>query len=157
MKTKHYRAAGGVVIDALQRVLLIERDVPRNGVVIHEVRLPKGHVDAGETDLEAAMRETCEESGYCDLGFIADLGEACSEYDHNGRHYIRDEHFYLLQLRSDTVHAPHVDPDSEEALFQSTWAGSLREAESRLTYPSEREFVRRASDWIKQTRRSAPK
>ena len=155
MKTKTYRAAGGVVIDAHGRVLLIERDVTRNNAPVHEVRLPKGHVEEGESDLDAAIRETCEESGYCDLSFFADLGEARSEYDHKGKHYIRDEHYYLLRLRSTTHRDPDVDPDSEEALFHSTWAESLSAAQSRLSYPTEIEFARRAQAWLQQSHQSA--
>ena len=44
-------------------VLLIERWVTRGGAPFYEARLPKGHVEAGETDAEAALREVCEEAG----------------------------------------------------------------------------------------------
>ena len=144
MKTKHYRAAGGVVLDARGKVLLIERDVMRNGALLHEVRLPKGHVDEGETDEQAAMRETCEESGYCALEVLADLGECRTEYDHNGKHYVRDERYFLMRLTSSEWQGPDVDPDSEEALFSVKWARDLAEAESLLTYASEKEFAARA-------------
>ena len=132
------------MLDPRGKVLLIERDVLRNGAMIHEVRLPKGHVDEGETDEQAAMRETCEESGYCALEVIADLGECRSEYDHNGKHYIRDEHYFLMRLVSPEWQAPDVDSDSEEALFSVKWARDLEEAESLLTYSSEKDFVDRA-------------
>ena len=36
------------------RVLLIERWILRNGQPAFEIRLPKGHVEPGETDQEAA-------------------------------------------------------------------------------------------------------
>lgn len=144
MKTKHYRAAGGVVLDGKGQVLLLVRDVIREGRAVHEVRLPKGHVDDGETDEQAALRETCEESGYCDLSVAADLGEYRSEYTHNGRRYIRDEHFFLMKLRSPVWQAPQVHPDSEEALFSVRWCPSLSQAVAELSYPSEQEFARRA-------------
>ncbi|MCC6155323.1 MAG: NUDIX domain-containing protein, partial [Candidatus Hydrogenedentes bacterium] len=119
-------------------------DVARNGATIHEVRLPKGHVDEGETDEQAAMRETCEESGYCALEVTADLGECRTEYDHNGKLYVRDEHYFLMRLTSPEWRAPDVDPDSEEALFSVKWARDLDEAESLLTYASEKDFAARA-------------
>ena len=144
MKTKHYRAAGGVVLDTRGKVLLIERDVMRNGTLLHEVRLPKGHVDEGETDEQAAMRETCEESGYGALAVLADLGECRTEYDHNGKHYVRDEHYFLLRLTSPEWQGPDVDPDSEEALFSVKWARDFDEAEALLTYASEKDFAARA-------------
>lgn len=144
MATRFYRTGGGVVLDAANRVLVIVRDVERDGALVHEVRLPKGHVEEGETDEQAAIRETCEESGYCDLEVIADLGTARSEYTHRGHDYQRDEHYFLMRLRSDRHSVPNVDPNSEEALFRAEWLSDLVEAESRLTYPTEREFASRA-------------
>ena len=46
-------------------VLLIERWIMRSGQLGFEIRLPKGHVEAGETDEQAALRETSQETGYC--------------------------------------------------------------------------------------------
>lgn len=144
MKTKHYRAAGGVVIDTQHRVLLMERDVERDGEMIHEVRLPKGHVDAGETDREAALREVCEESGFCELDIVADLGTVQTAYEFRGRRYVRDEHYFLMQLVSRENRGQHPHVKKEEALFENTWATSPEEARRRLTYASEQEFARRA-------------
>ena len=145
MKTKHYRAAGGVVLDAHGKVLLIERDVERGGKTIHEVRLPKGHIDDGETDEQAAMRETCEESGYCALEIAADLGEHRTEYDFKGKHYVRDERYFLMRLTSPEWRAPDVDPHSEEALFSVKWAKDIADAERLLTYDGEKLFAARAA------------
>jgi len=144
VKTKQYRAAGGIVLDAHGKVLLIEREVMRDGTPVHEVRLPKGHIDEGETDEAAAMRETGEESGYWELEIVADLGWLRSEYDFKGKHFIRDEHYFLMRLTSPEWRGPDVDPDSEEALFSVKWARDLDEAEQLLTYESEKSFVQRA-------------
>lgn len=148
MKTKRYRAAGGVVLDTHGKVLLLERDVLRNGASLHEVRLPKGHIDEGETDEEAAMRETCEESGYCCLEIVADLGENRTEYDFKNKHYERDEHYFLMRLASPEWRGPDVNPDSEEALFSVKWARDLAEAERLLTYDGEKLFVARAAQYL---------
>jgi 8-oxo-dGTP pyrophosphatase MutT (NUDIX family) len=150
MKTVAYRAAGGVVLDANLRVLLLERAVERSGKPVHEVRFPKGHIDSGESDEQAAVRETCEESGYCELEIIADLGWARSEYDFKKKHYVRDEHFYLMRLRSATCRGADVDPNSEEALFRVRWADDLNQAEQLLTYGSEKEFARRARNVVSE-------
>ena len=145
MKTKHYRAAGGVVLDDRGKVLLIEREVVRSGSSVHEVRLPKGHIDEGETDEQAAMRETCEESGYCSLAIVADLGEHCTEYDFKSKHYVRDEHYFLMRLTSPEWRGPDVDPESEEALFSVKWANDLADAARLLTYDGEKLFAVRAA------------
>ena len=145
MKTKHYRAAGGVVLDPHGKVLLIERDVERGGKTVREVRLPKGHIDEGETDEQAAIRETCEESGYCSLEIAADLGEHRTEYDFKNKHYLRDERYFLMRLTSSEWRGPDVDPDSEEALFSVKWARDLADAARLLTYDGEKLFAARAA------------
>jgi 8-oxo-dGTP pyrophosphatase MutT (NUDIX family) len=146
-----YRAAGGVVLDDAGRVLMIERWVTRNGAPAHEIRLPKGHVEPGETDDQAALRETCEESGYCGLLIIADLGEEITEFDYppEDARVRRTEHYFLMRLTDPVRGEPHFDsPDAEEARYLPRWAANLDEAQALLTYSSEREFVLRAATWL---------
>ncbi|HHB90174.1 MAG TPA: NUDIX domain-containing protein [Anaerolineae bacterium] len=151
-KIKRYRAAGGVVLDDRGRVLLLRREVPREETPSLEIRLPKGHIEPGETPEQAARREVCEESGYCHLAVLADLGEGRTEFDFRGKHIIRDEHYFLMRLtRPDRQPPHHPNPQSEEALFQPLWAESLDEAETLLTFESEKAFVRRARAWLAQT------
>ena len=135
-------------MDAADRVLVLVRDVERDGRTVHEVRLPKGHIDPGETVEQTALRETCEESGYCDLDIVADLGTARSEYDFRGKHFVRTENYFLMRLRSSEQRPQDVKPGSEEALFNPTWLPDLATALRELTYESEREFVRRAAVWL---------
>jgi 8-oxo-dGTP pyrophosphatase MutT (NUDIX family) len=147
MELREYHAAGGVVVDDAGRVLLIERLIVRGGKVGLEVRLPKGHVEPGETDEQAAVREVCEETGYCGLAVLADLGEYLTEFDwpDEQTHVRRCEHYYLLRLTDPVAGQPHFDhPEAEEALFRPRWAADLTEAEQSLTFDSEREFIRRA-------------
>jgi 8-oxo-dGTP pyrophosphatase MutT (NUDIX family) len=61
------RSAGGVVIDAEGRVLVVSQ----RGT---SWSLPKGHIDRGESALAAAKREIYEESGIRDLKLIRGLG-----------------------------------------------------------------------------------
>lgn len=147
MQELKYRAAGGVVLDDAGRVLLIERWVTRDGRVTFEIRLPKGHVEAGETDEQAALREVCEETGYCGITITADLGEIVNEFKWPGRdlHVVRYEHFYLMCLTDAQRGEPRFNsPEAEEARFTPRWAASLTDAEALVTFESEREFIRRA-------------
>ena len=149
MQLREYTAAGGVVIDGYGRVLLIERWVERNGEIVHEVRLPKGHVDPGETDEQAARRETCEESGYCSVEVLADLGTTVTEFDKRlvddeQEHVRRTEHYFLMRLTDEHRSEPNFQ-SADEARFQPKWAANLQEAERLLTYASEKAFARRAS------------
>jgi len=142
MKTKHHQTAGGVVVDEQGRLLVIVRDVERDGRIIHEVRLPKGHIDPGETPEAAAFREVREESGYGHLETLADLGTAHSAFDFRGKHHEREERYFLMRLTSPEREIPQPT-GPEEALFEPAWLDPA-EAEVKMTYASEREFVRRA-------------
>lgn len=143
MQTKRYRAAGGVVVqqgivpglDAQQiYTLVLERPV-RN-----EVRLPKGHVEDGESDESAAQRETVEEAGFCDLIVLADLGDQQVEYDYKGIHYIRDERYFLLKLCSN-AQQPQTAEDA--AQFHVRWV-SVEDAIVQLTFDAEKLWMKRA-------------
>ncbi len=147
MEILEYRAAGGVVLDGHGRVLLIERWVLRDGRPVFEIRLPKGHVEPDETDEQAALREVCEETGYCGITVMADLGEIVNEFDWPGKalRVLRHEHYYLMSLTEAQRGEPHFDsPEADEARFTPRWADTLAEAEQLITFESEREFVRRA-------------
>jgi len=60
-------SAGGIVLNKRGQVLVVNQ----NG---NSWSLPKGHIEKGETALEAAKREIYEESGIQGLFFITDLG-----------------------------------------------------------------------------------
>jgi 8-oxo-dGTP pyrophosphatase MutT (NUDIX family) len=144
MQEREYTAAGGVVLDDADRVLLIERWVVRSGELRHEIRLPKGHVEPGETEAEAALREVCEETGYCGVEIVADLGEALTEWTNEFEHVRRTEHYFLMRLVESVRGAPHfTSPASEEAKFVPRWAPDLATAADELTYVSERQFAQR--------------
>ncbi|HPO14497.1 MAG TPA: NUDIX domain-containing protein [Candidatus Hydrogenedentes bacterium] len=148
MKTKFHTVAGGVVINTEGRVLVLERRVEREGRIVHEIRLPKGHIDPGETAEEAALREVGEESGYWRAVIISDLGVAHSTFDFKGKHHERDERYFLMRLENAVREAPRPS-GKEEALFQPQWL-DLKEAEKSMTYASEQEFIRRARHVLSQ-------
>lgn len=134
-----YQAAGGLVIDDAGRLLLIERTV--NGV--HEVRLPKGHIDPGETPEAAACREVCEETGYCAVQIVRDLGWATVAFETAQAHVVRDERYYLMKLASDHSQPPQFQTP-QEALFSNRWVDGFDQAEALLTFEAERAVARRA-------------
>jgi 8-oxo-dGTP pyrophosphatase MutT (NUDIX family) len=98
--------------------------------------LPKGHVDPGETPLEAAAREVREEAGVV-AEPVGELGESRYWYRREGRTISKAVSFYLFRyVQGDTE-------DHDEEVEEARWIG-LREAQTALTYPAEREMVTRA-------------
>lgn len=107
----------------------------------NEVRLPKGHVDPGETPEIAAVREVIEESGYADLRVIRSLGEQTIDFvaPLTQRRIIRREHFFLMTLNTPTT----IERHPFEFQFVPEWRAP-EVAAAELTYPGEREWLRRA-------------
>lgn len=131
MRLVRYTAAGGVVVDG-PKVLVLFR--PSRG----EVRLPKGHVDPGETPEQAAVREVAEESGYEQLEVLADLGEQTVRFASrwSGSTIERVERYFLMRpLAGQTGYG--------EWEFEPAWL-SWDDALVALTFPPEREWLRRA-------------
>jgi 8-oxo-dGTP pyrophosphatase MutT (NUDIX family) len=135
MSVPHYTAAGGVLVDGDKVLVLLRRS--RN-----EVRLPKGHVERGETAEQAAIREVIEETGYPSIVVEADLGSQTVEFVnrwYGGGNRIREERFFLMRLLD---HATIQRPP-EDWQFDPVWK-TWDEALAELTFEAEREWVRRA-------------
>jgi 8-oxo-dGTP pyrophosphatase MutT (NUDIX family) len=115
-------SAGGVVVNKKGRVLVVSQ----HGT---SWSLPKGHIDPGETKLQAAIREIEEESGIRRLTLVKDLG-FYSRYklglgSKEDMGELKTLHMFLFttdEERFKPVHADHpevrwVRPDDVEALL----------------------------------------
>ena len=113
-------------------VVPVKRDANRRRVLA----LPKGHLDQGETDEAAAIREVGEETGvHAEL--IDKLGDVEYTYERRGRRRVKRVAFYLFEYRSGSLE------DHDHEIEVARWM-PLAEAAEELTYPGEREIVRRA-------------
>jgi ADP-ribose pyrophosphatase YjhB (NUDIX family) len=138
-----YASAGGVVVDpATDHVLVLIVSVHVGPDGLSDARLPKGHIELGESRGEAAVREVFEETGLAEVEILADLGHQTVEFDDVNRHTVRDESYFLMLVPS------HEGWGKPEPKYERSWL-SWDEAVSRLTYEPEREWVRRARQaWV---------
>jgi 8-oxo-dGTP pyrophosphatase MutT (NUDIX family) len=127
-------SAGGVVVSDGQVITIVPVKRAADGTRV--LGLPKGHLDGEETPEEAARREVAEETGV-DAELLELLGDVEYRYDRRGRAIRKVVRFYLFAYLSGDL-ADH-DHEIEEARWMP-----LAEAAERLTYPGEREVVKRA-------------
>jgi 8-oxo-dGTP pyrophosphatase MutT (NUDIX family) len=128
-------SAGGVVVRDGQVVVIVP--VRRDAQGRRVLGLPKGHPEAGEDPLGAALREVREEAGV-EAELITELGEVNYSYlRENGQRRQKRVVFYLLRYRAG-------DPaDHDHEIEEARWM-PLERALEELTYAGEREMVRRA-------------
>ncbi|TMB71591.1 MAG: NUDIX domain-containing protein, partial [Chloroflexi bacterium] len=104
--------------------------------------LPKGHIDPGETSIEAAAREVREEAGV-DAEPVEKLGDVRYWYQRSGRRIAKQVAFFLCEYRS----GDPADHDSEVEIAR--WM-PLAEAARELSYKGEREMVERALERVRR-------
>jgi len=130
-------SAGGLIIDGSGsdvRAALIARRVRRGRLIW---LLPKGHLEQGESNEDAAIREVSEETGI--LGdVIGFLGTIDFYFMAGDQRIHKTVHHFLLKAISGVL----SDADSE--VTRVAWF-PLHAVQHRLHYPDERQLVRRAS------------
>jgi len=125
------RSAGGVVVRGEELVAIVPTRRASDGTRV--VALPKGHIDRGETPLQAAQREVREETGIL-AEPVCELGEARYWYRRDGQTIPKSVSFFLFSfLAGDTS-------DHDEEVEEVRWIG-LAEAQHELTHAAEREMV----------------
>ncbi len=126
------RSAGGVVVRGEQTLVIVPVRRAADGSRV--LGLPKGHIDPGETPLQAAVREVREETGV-EAEPVRELGEVRYWYRRDGRTVPKSVVFYLLRYRSGDTE------DHDEEVEEVRWM-ALAEACTALTYEGEREMAR---------------
>ncbi|MGO9320827.1 MAG: NUDIX hydrolase [Solirubrobacteraceae bacterium] len=124
-------SAGGVVVRGDQVVVIVPTRRAADGSRV--LALPKGHVDPGETPIEAATREVREETGVV-AEPVRELGESRYWYRRDGRTISKAVAFFLF----DYVEGDTADHDDE--VEEVRWIG-LHEALTALSHTAEREMV----------------
>ena len=127
-------SAGGLVMNLKGQVLVVNQ----NG---NSWSLPKGHLEAGETELQAAIREIQEETGLKSLQFIRKLGSyerhRISLKGDDDPEQLKRITFFFFRTKQSRLHP--TDPQNPQAL----WVDKNRVA-GLLTHPKDKEFYRSA-------------
>ncbi len=136
-------SAGGVVVDVLKGVPYAALIARRNRAGRIEWCLPKGHLEAGETAEQAALREVAEETGIFGR-IIRHLASIDYWFSGSDRRVHKVVHHYLMGYHSGTITVEH-DPDQEAE--EAAWM-RLDTITHRLAYPNERRIVQIALDLL---------
>ncbi len=135
-------SAGGVVVRGEEVVTIVPTRRAADGSRV--LALPKGHVDPGETPIEAAVREVCEETGIV-AEPVCELGESRYWYRRDGRTIGKSVAFFLFSyVEGDTA-------DHDDEVEEVRWIG-LREAQTALSHEAEREMVALALAYLEKDR-----
>jgi 8-oxo-dGTP pyrophosphatase MutT (NUDIX family) len=122
-------SAGGIVVGADGRVLLIRARDLRNRAVW---TLPKGALTAGETSVEAAVREVREETGYrCEV--VRELEAVTYWFQRDGRRIRKTVRWFLMR-------PVEKEGDHDQEVDEVAWVDPS-EALGRLRYDSDRRLL----------------
>ena len=125
------QSAGGIVLNSERKILVVNQT--------HDSwSLPKGHIDPGETPLEAAKREIYEESGIKKLKYIKDLG-FFERYKigldgQDDKSELKRIHLFLFTTTE--MKLSPIDPMNPEARW-----GSLKEVYDILTHRKDKDYM----------------
>ena len=106
---------------------------------------PKGHVDKGESDLDAAIRELTEETGIADARVIPD-------FRHEMVYFFRDRKKTLVRK---TVVFFLAETQTRNIVLSDEHVGfeflSFERAMQRLTFPGAKQVLQSAHDFLANT------
>jgi 8-oxo-dGTP pyrophosphatase MutT (NUDIX family) len=130
---KKTESAGGVVLSKINRVLVVSQ----RG---NSWSLPKGHIEQGESKLEAAIREITEETGIRRLTLVKGLGcysryRIGQEAGQEDKSELKTIHMFLF--KTDEQKLRPVNPDHPELRWTH-----LDDVETLLTHPKDKLFFK---------------
>ena len=132
-------AAGGIVSNPSGEILMIHRKGWWD--------LPKGHIEEGESPLQAALREINEETGLSELAGDELLCRTMHFYDDFGKWELKTTWWYNMKF---TGSQPLL-PQKEEGIDKAEWLSGRTLTDALQTaYPTVREVI--AKHLIKNTR-----
>jgi ADP-ribose pyrophosphatase YjhB (NUDIX family) len=118
-------SGGGVVVRDDKVVVVNQSNVSWS--------FPKGHVDEGETPLEAAKREIYEETGLKNLEFVKELGFIQRYLGGDDKSELKKIFMFLFRTNQEVLKS--IDPDNPEA----RWVEKDKVVDL-LSYEKDKEF-----------------
>jgi 8-oxo-dGTP pyrophosphatase MutT (NUDIX family) len=135
-------SAGGVLVRGREVAVIVPTRRAADGSRV--LALPKGHVDPGETAVEAAGREVLEETGVRGRP-LSELGQSRYWYRRDGRTIGKTVTFYLFEYLDGDI------DDHDDEVEEVRWI-ALDEAERTLSHLAEREMITRALAYLDKDR-----
>ncbi|MFN2517769.1 MAG: NUDIX hydrolase [Jatrophihabitantaceae bacterium] len=136
-------SAGGLIVD-------LGGDVPLGALIGRTDRqgrllwsLPKGHIEAGETPEQAAVREVAEETGISGE-IVAELGTIDFWFVAEGRRIHKTVRHYLLRATGGQLSNADIE------VTEVAWV-PLPDIRAQLAYPDERGLVDAAGRLLAET------
>lgn len=133
-------SAGGIAVKIDDGVAFAACIGRRNRAGKLEWCLPKGHIEAGETPEQAAIREVAEETGI-DAEIIHNIGVIDYWFTGDDRRVHKVVHHFLLEAKGGTITTEN-DPDHEAEVAE--WI-AVTDLSRRLAFPNERKMAQTAA------------
>ena len=103
---------------------------------------PKGHLEKGETDKQAAIRELKEETGIEDIFFVKNFEEKIEYFFRRGNDLVKKEvTFFLVETRTEKITLSQKEHQGYEWL-------RCQEARQRVTFNNAREMLIKAQELL---------
>lgn len=134
LRTVEETSAGGLVVNLSRGEAALIGRLDRRGTLLWS--LPKGHIEAGETAQQTAIREVHEETGI-DGVVLAELGSIDYWFVVENRRVHKTVHHFLLEATGGEL------SDEDVEVTEVAWV-ALGELDELLAYADERRLVRRA-------------
>jgi len=141
----------------------VQREFSAGGVLVRSIRgrlhlaairpggrdrvwaLPKGHIDAGETAAETAVREVREETGV-EGRLVEKLGDVRYVYTWRGERIFKVVSFFLLRAGRGRI--GEIDESMRIEVAEARWL-PLDDGPRLLTYGGEREMAAKALERLR--------
>jgi len=106
--------------------------------------LPKGHIEAGETREQAALREVCEETGIVGR-ILGELGTIDFTFVAEGKRIHKTVHHFIMERTGGEISTDDLE------VADVAWV-ALSDVQDRLTYSDERRLIARVQRLLTELR-----